>query len=97
MPKAKTQPKTRQPPKNISPKDPVTAYAKSVKSGQIIAGPHVIAACERHLSDLKRKDIKWDLEAALRVLGFFADVLTVAVELVDEYGEVDSKAVPFIL
>lgn len=97
MPKAKTQPKTRQPPKNTSPKDPATAYAKAVKSGQIVAGPHVVAACERHLKDLKRKDLKWDLEAALRVIGFFADVLTVEVELVDEYGEVDSKAVPFIL
>ena len=97
MPKAKTPVSKRQPPKNISPKDPVAAYAKDVKAGRIVAGPHVVAACERHLKDLKRKDLKGNIEAALRVIGFFADVLTVEVELVDEYGEVDSKAVPFVL
>ena len=35
--------------------DPVTAYARDVKAGRIIAGPHVRDACDRHLRDLKRK------------------------------------------
>lgn len=34
--------------------DPVRDYARAVVSGKAIAGPHVRAACERHLYDLKR-------------------------------------------
>ncbi len=36
-----------------SSKDPVTAYAKAVIVGKIIAGPHVRNSCRRHLDDLK--------------------------------------------
>ena len=61
--------------------DPVTDYAKAVGKGKIIAGPHVRAACKRHLDDLKHgkaRGLKWDLPKALRVIGFFHDVLTLA-------------------
>lgn len=67
--------KTRRP--NTSP-DPVRAYAEAVTKGDIIAGPHVRASCERHLRDLKEGEARglyWDQEAADRALGFFPDVL----------------------
>jgi phage terminase large subunit-like protein len=85
------------PQNSSSPDDPTTAYAKAVKSGVIVAGPLVRAACDRHLKDLKRKDLKWDLEAANRSIRFFQLVLTVEVERRDEYGAVESAAVPFEL
>jgi phage terminase large subunit-like protein len=55
--------------------DPVTQYAEDVLSGAIVAGPHVRASCRRHLKDLKRKDIFWDLAAADYALGFFPGIL----------------------
>lgn len=66
-------------------------------AGAIVAGPYVRAACERHLADLKRKDLVWDTEAVLRVVGFFRDILTVEIERRDDYGAVESLAVPFNL
>ncbi len=72
-PKAKKK-KTRSP----SSSDPVAAYAKAVLSGEIVAGPLVRAACERHLSDLaegKRRGLVWDLDAAKRAFKFFENVL----------------------
>lgn len=59
-------------------RDAVTAYARQVISGKIIAGPHVKSACERHLRDLKQapeRGFFFDLEKAHRALGFFKDVL----------------------
>ena len=58
--------------------DPVTDYAADVVAGKIIAGPIVRGACRRHLADLKRTDIRWDVDAALRVIGFFRDVCCLA-------------------
>lgn len=58
--------------------DPTTAYAKSVISGEIVTGPLVLAACERHLSDLTdgpSRGLRWDLDAANRVIQFFPEVL----------------------
>jgi phage terminase large subunit-like protein len=58
--------------------DPVTYYAQSVVSKTIIAGPHVRAACERHLRDLENgaeRGLVWDLEKARYALGFFPAVL----------------------
>jgi phage terminase large subunit-like protein len=55
--------------------DPVTAYARDVLAERIIAGPLVRGACERHLKDLKRKDIVWDLASAQRAMAFFPGVL----------------------
>ncbi|MDQ0305321.1 terminase large subunit [Ancylobacter polymorphus] len=51
--------------------DRVTAYAKAVLGGLIVAGPHVRNACQRHLDDLKRSDVHFDVDAANRALRFF--------------------------
>ncbi len=58
--------------------DPVTAYAKAVKRGAIVAGPHVRAACDRHLRDLvhgAQRGLRWDIASVQRVVGYFRDVL----------------------
>lgn len=60
------------------PADPVEAYARAVLAGDVVAGPLVRAACRRHLDDLTSgpgRGLRWDLDAALRVIGFFATVL----------------------
>lgn len=71
------------------PVHPVTAYARKVVAGKIVAGPHVRAECRRHIADLKRKDIYFDEAAADRVFAFFADYLTLS------DGQFDG--LPFIL
>lgn len=55
--------------------DRATAYAEAVLSGDIVAGPHVRNACRRHVDDLKRDDVRYDPEAAARVLRFFEQKL----------------------
>jgi phage terminase large subunit-like protein len=58
--------------------DPVTAYAKAVVAGKIVAGPHVRNACRRHVRDLKTgaaRGLMWDVVAVNRAIGFFAEVL----------------------
>ncbi|MDB5091803.1 MAG: terminase large subunit [Mucilaginibacter sp.] len=50
--------------------DRATAYANAAVDGKIIAGPHVRNACRRHIADLKRKDIKFDKEAAAKARGY---------------------------
>ncbi|TCK37981.1 phage terminase large subunit-like protein [Paraburkholderia sp. BL8N3] len=58
--------------------DPATQYAADVTAGLIVAGPDVRAACARHLDDLKHgvhRGIVWNLEAAVRAIKFFPDVL----------------------
>lgn len=87
-------------PSNSSIDDPCTQYALDVVEGRVVAGPYVRAACQRHLNDLKNgseRGLVWDVEKANRVIAFFRYVLTVEVEEKDEYGEVMSRAVPFIL
>lgn len=82
------------------PKDRASAYALAVTSGKIIAGPHVRAACKRHLTDLREggvRGLQWDLAAANRAIDYFETVLTVEKELLDDYGEMVSLAVPFHL
>ena len=54
------------PPKPAAPRDETTDYAKDVVSGKIPACRWVKLACERHLRDLKRDDIWFDYNAALR-------------------------------
>ena len=59
-------------------RDPVTTYAKNVLSGKIIAGPHVRAACQRHLNDLEQaaqRGFFFDLDKVKRVIGFYEDIL----------------------
>jgi len=45
-------------------------YARNVVAGNVVACKWVKAACQRHLDDLKRKDISFDDEAANRVCRF---------------------------
>ncbi|MDQ3275178.1 MAG: terminase large subunit [Actinomycetota bacterium] len=71
--------KTR--PRRTSVADPVTSYARAVARGKAPAGPHVRAACARHLRDLdtaKARGLRWDKAEVARVLGFFRDVLRLA-------------------
>lgn len=59
-------------------RDPVTRFARAVTAGRIVAGPHVRAACQRHLDDLNcggERGLRFDVKAAERALGFFASVL----------------------
>ena len=60
--------------------DPVTTYARAVTRGEVVAGPHVRDACERHLRDRAEgpdRGLKWDVTAVNRVIGFFRDKLCV--------------------
>ncbi len=85
-------------------RDPVTAYARAVVAGEILVGPLVSAACQRHLDDLEHgaaRGLLWDLDKALRAIDFFSDVLRLADVEVDAIsGEqvVDLEgATPFVL
>lgn len=73
--KAKTKRKTSTSTTEPKSVDRVTAYAKAVGAGKIVAGPHVRNACRRHLDDLKRKDIKFDKDEAAKKIRFFEDKL----------------------
>jgi phage terminase large subunit-like protein len=67
--------------KSISRPDPVTDWARQVLSGEIVQGPYVRAACERHIRDLAeapKRGLYWDVDAALRAIEFFPDVLCLA-------------------
>lgn len=58
--------------------DRVTAWAKQVVAGKVIAGPHVRAACARHLRDIKEgpgRGLVWNKAAARHALAFFEEVL----------------------
>jgi phage terminase large subunit-like protein len=58
--------------------DYVTEYAQAVTDGTIIAGPHVRAACKRHLDDLieaPQRGFFFDYGKASRVIEFFQEVL----------------------
>lgn len=71
--------------------DPCTGYARQVVAKEIVAGPHVRAACERHLRDLAegpKRGLVWRPEMAARIYQFCA-----ALELAD--GEDDGR--PFYL
>lgn len=64
--------------KPLRTSDPVGNYARAVVKGKILAGPHVRAACQRHLDDLKQagqRGFFFDRKAAERAIGFFRDVL----------------------
>jgi phage terminase large subunit-like protein len=64
----------------LTARDPLNTYADDVVAGRILAGPHVRAACRRHLADLgRRRSRTWrwrfDAAAAQRAIRFFARVL----------------------
>lgn len=80
--------------------DQVTSYARDVVAGTVVAGPHVRAACARHLKDLDEgteRGLRWDLAASEKVIRYFRSVLTVEVEQQDRFGENVSRAIPFVL
>jgi phage terminase large subunit-like protein len=61
--------------------DPATKYARDVAAGRIVAGPHVRAACARHLRDLEdgsKRGLKFDVKRARHALKFFPTVLRLA-------------------
>lgn len=58
--------------------DPVRDYAEQVVAGAIIAGPHVRAACARHLRDLEdahERGLTFDKQKALYYIAFFEGFL----------------------
>lgn len=58
--------------------DRVTDFAQQVLGGQIIAGPHVRAACARHMRDLQEsqaRGLRWSPEMASDRIAFFEEVL----------------------
>lgn len=58
--------------------DPATDYARAVVAKEIIAGPLVRLACERHLRDLEdgeARGLSWQPEIAARAYTFFAGLL----------------------
>lgn len=58
--------------------DRATKYALAVVAGEIVAGPHVRNACQRHLDDLEngeKRGIRFDEEIAARALRFFEQKL----------------------
>jgi phage terminase large subunit-like protein len=62
----------------VANRDEATAYALAVAEGEIIAGPHVRAACRRHLADLEtgaERGLYFAVEAADYAIGFFRHVL----------------------
>lgn len=56
-------------------RDATTLYAVQVLDGVVVAGPLVRKACERHLRDLTREDLVWDVVAAHHAIDFFPDML----------------------
>lgn len=47
-------------------------------AGEIVAGPYVRAACQRHLTDLvegPKRGLRFEVDKAERAIGFFRDVL----------------------
>lgn len=79
MPRLK--PNRRTPPPSSSADDPVTAWARAVASGAVVAGPHIRNAARRHLDDLANgpsRGLTWDPAAADRATRFFPTVLRLA-------------------
>jgi phage terminase large subunit-like protein len=58
--------------------DRTTDYCHRVLNGDLIAGPHVRAACRRHLADLDQgpaRGLIWSLPHAQRAIEFFEEIL----------------------
>jgi phage terminase large subunit-like protein len=75
-----------------TPRDRATAFANGVLSGEIIAGPHVRNAAQRHLRDLDEgpaRGLIWNIHEAEESIAFFEEVLVL------NGGEYEGK--PFIL
>ncbi|MDB5540536.1 MAG: terminase [Devosia sp.] len=79
--KRPARPTDTSPPSN----DPTTAYALAVAAGRrpdgSLPGEFEIAACKRHLDDLKHgpdRGLRWELDRAAHALGFFPAMLTIS-------------------
>lgn len=71
--------------------DQATEYARAVVAGSIVAGPHIRAACARHLRDLETggaRGLEWRVAESEKVIRYFRTVLTV---------EAGDKVLPFVL
>lgn len=78
MTKPRTKARAASSSKKRLPRDPATQYARQVVAGKIIAGPHVRAACARHLRDLEdgpARGLAWDQAAVDHAIAFFQEVL----------------------
>lgn len=83
---------TRPPTDTSRTDDRVAAYCRAVQAGEIIAGPHVRHAAQRHLDDLlvgHLRGLVWRQDLADRAIGYFEDVLKL------NGGEYEAK--PFLL
>jgi phage terminase large subunit-like protein len=72
--------KARRKPKQEPGLDPVTQYAADVVDGVIVAGELAIAACRRHLKDIKngaKRGLVWDPDKAAHAIDFFPAMLTI--------------------
>lgn len=79
------------------PADAVVAYADAVARGDVVAGPYVRMAAERHLRDLEaghKRGLVWDQELADYGIEFFG-LLRLPEGEVSEDGTVDGN--PFVL
>lgn len=81
-------PRKRQGPPTVTSRkkaDPTTEYAKAVVKGRrpdgSLPGEFEIAACQRHLDDLKHgpdRGLRWEPDRAAHALGFFPAMLTIS-------------------
>jgi phage terminase large subunit-like protein len=81
MTRARTSPRKTASTSTRPPADPVERYAREVLTADIVAGPLVRAACQRHLHDLEHgpaRGLVWRRDKALRAIEFFTDVLCLA-------------------
>lgn len=62
----------------MTPPDRATEYAHAVLAGEIVAGPHVRNACQRHLDDMAgghARGLTWSVEKASRAIRFYEERL----------------------
>lgn len=84
--------KTRETASTTSALERVSAYARGVLDGDIVAGPHVRNSCRRHFDDIAnatKRGLHWDDRAARRVFNFFERKLRLS------EGQFDNQ--PFVL
>lgn len=80
--------------------DPVTAYARGVVDGTIIASRLVRLAGARHLRDLETgaaRGLRWDVAEVDRAIAFFADILCLPEDTQDPDPEAPLEGTPFRL
>lgn len=61
--------------------DPATEYAEKILAGKKPAGPHIIAACKRHMDDLdkaSKRGYKYSEDAAERGVAFYESILSLS-------------------